>query len=254
MAPAGPVHQWQSAGEAGSPTRPPHEAARQRVGVWPAPPLILLSPLNPRSCTGACSVKTASPWMTSGRSSGVGSPQIQVTGWLGTASPSCPACWIRAPPSWGGAGQGAGVSAAVIYLTPSRDLPGSPLVRTPCFHCRGPGSIPGRGITIRCAARCSREKKINLKKKYSFQLWGSYRLNGVSRGGWRGGPWWPRTPPQVPCDLRGGWHPRPAPDAHLSPLQVPCATCSGPTRSRRSVCLGLWLAGAGCGQGGQGRG
>ena len=97
-------------------------------------------------------------------------------------------------------------------------------------------------------------KKNKLKKKYSFQLWGSYRLNGVSRGGWRGGPWWPRTPPQVPCDLRGGWHPRPAPDAHLSPLQVPCATCSGPTRSRRSVCLGLWLAGAGCGQGGQGRG
>lgn len=45
-------------------------------------------PPDPRSCTGACSVKTASPWTTSGRLSGVGSPQIQVTGWPGAAPPS----------------------------------------------------------------------------------------------------------------------------------------------------------------------
>lgn len=41
--------------------------------------------LNPRLCTGACSVKTASPWTISGRSSGIGSPQIQVMGGLVTA-------------------------------------------------------------------------------------------------------------------------------------------------------------------------
>lgn len=40
-------------------------------------------PLNPRSCTGACSVRTASPWMTSGRSNGIGSLQTQVTGLAG---------------------------------------------------------------------------------------------------------------------------------------------------------------------------
>eukprot|EP00069_Balaena_mysticetus_P009869 bmy_06582T0 len=32
---------------------------------------------------------------------------------------------------------------------------------------------------------------------------------------------------------------------------VPCATCSGRTRSRRSVCPGPWPAGAGCGQSGR---
>ena len=83
-------------------------------------------------------------------------------GQQGQTSPSSPACWIRAPPSWGGTGQEAGVSAVVTYLTPSRGLPGSPVVWTPRFHCRGLGSIPGQGITIRRAARCSRKKK-NLK-------------------------------------------------------------------------------------------
>ena len=152
--------------------------------MWPAPPLTLLSPPDPRSCTGACSVRMASPWTTSGRLSEVGSPQIQVTVWPGAAppsqglralalprtdkgqrgqaSPSSPTCWIRAPPSWGGTGQEAGVSAVVTYLTPSRGLPGGPVVWTPRFHCRGLGSIPGQGITIRHTARCSWRKK-NLK-------------------------------------------------------------------------------------------
>ena len=79
------------------------------------------------------------------------------------------------------------MSAVVTYLTPSRGLPGSPVVWTPRFHCRGLGSIPGQGITIRRAARCSRKKKT--LKTYSFQLWGSYRLNGVWQGGRQGGLW-----------------------------------------------------------------
>lgn len=53
-----------------------------------ASPHTTVPSLNPRSCTGACSVKTASPWTTSGRSSGIGSPQIQVTGGLGDSP--CP--------------------------------------------------------------------------------------------------------------------------------------------------------------------
>ena len=26
-----------------------------------------------------------------------------------------------------------------------REFPGGPVVKTQCFHCQGPGSIPGRG-------------------------------------------------------------------------------------------------------------
>ena len=28
------------------------------------------------------------------------------------------------------------------------DLPGGPVVKTPCFHCRGIGSVPGQGTKI----------------------------------------------------------------------------------------------------------
>lgn len=44
-------------------------------GPTPSPPPL---PLPTRSCTGACSAKMASPWTTSGRSSGIGSRQTQV--------------------------------------------------------------------------------------------------------------------------------------------------------------------------------
>ena len=44
---------------------------------------------------------------------------------------------------------------------------------------------------------------------------------------------------------------RQAPTLPSAPFQVPCATCSGRTRSRRSVCPGPWPAGAGCGQSGR---
>ena len=35
------------------------------------------------------------------------------------------------------------------------EFPGSLVVRTWCFHCRGPGSIPGRGTEIPQAVQCS---------------------------------------------------------------------------------------------------
>ena len=41
-----------------------------------------------------------------------------------------------------------------------REFPGGLVVRTPCFHCCSPGSIPGQGTEILQATRCSpREKK-----------------------------------------------------------------------------------------------
>lgn len=42
-----------------------------------------------------------------------------------------------------------------------RDFPGGPAARTPCFHCRHPGSIPGRGNKILQAAMWPREERKN---------------------------------------------------------------------------------------------
>ena len=46
------------------------------------------------------------------------------------------------------------------------EFPGSPVVRTRCFHCHGLGSIPGRGTKIPQAAQHNQKKK--KKKKDSF--------------------------------------------------------------------------------------
>ena len=42
-------------------------------------------------------------------------------------------------------------------------FPGGPVVKTPCFHCCGPGSIPGRGTKILQASRSSQKNKIIIK-------------------------------------------------------------------------------------------
>ena len=34
-----------------------------------------------------------------------------------------------------------------------RNFPGTPLIKTPCFHCRGMSSIPGPGTKIPHATR-----------------------------------------------------------------------------------------------------
>lgn len=34
----------------------------------------------------------------------------------------------------------------------------SPVIRTPCFQCRGPGSVPDWGTKISQASRCSQTK------------------------------------------------------------------------------------------------
>ena len=40
-----------------------------------------------------------------------------------------------------------------------REFPGGPVVRTRCFHCQGPGLVPGRGTKIPRAVRRSQKKK-----------------------------------------------------------------------------------------------
>ena len=49
------------------------------------------------------------------------------------------------------------------------EFPGSLVVRTRCFHCRGPGSIPGRGIKIPQATWCGQKKKKKKKKKKKWK-------------------------------------------------------------------------------------
>ena len=51
-----------------------------------------------------------------------------------------------------------------IYLTAhfqkvNWDFPGGLLVRMPCFHCTGMGSIPYWGIKILYASGCGKKKK-----------------------------------------------------------------------------------------------
>ena len=40
-----------------------------------------------------------------------------------------------------------------------RDFPGNPLVRTECFHCQGPGSIPGWGTKLLQATHSGQKRK-----------------------------------------------------------------------------------------------
>ena len=47
---------------------------------------------------------------------------------------------------------------------PSWDLPGSPVVKTPSFQCKGAGSIPGWGTKIPHATQHGQKKKKKKKK------------------------------------------------------------------------------------------
>ena len=47
-------------------------------------------------------------------------------------------------------------------------FPGGPEVRTPCFHCKGQGSIPSQEIRILQASRCSQKKKRRENKPLSI--------------------------------------------------------------------------------------
>ena len=44
----------------------------------------------------------------------------------------------------------------------SREFPGGPVVRTWCFHCHGPGSIPSGGNKIWQAVQHGKKKKYSI--------------------------------------------------------------------------------------------
>ena len=46
-----------------------------------------------------------------------------------------------------------------------RDFPGSPVVKTPCFHSRGHGLIPGRGSRIPHAAAKKKKRKTKQQRQ-----------------------------------------------------------------------------------------
>ena len=64
--------------------------------------------------------------------------------------------WTSLRPAWGEGslgghqgGEGHQNTFSVVVLRSSRrEFPGSPVVRTPSFHCRGHGFDPGRGTKI----------------------------------------------------------------------------------------------------------
>ena len=98
-------------------------------------------------------------------------------------------------------------SMHVIFLVKnisSLGIPWNPVVKTPCFHCRGTGSIPGWGTKILCAAQHDQNTKIfkwrmqvNLNKNVlshpgtllsfaMFIIWGHF-LEGVKEVSWSPG-------------------------------------------------------------------
>ena len=52
----------------------------------------------------------------------------------------------------------------VVVKTVYREFPGGPVRRTLRFHCRGPGSVPGRGNNIPQAAQHAARPKTNKKQ------------------------------------------------------------------------------------------
>ena len=45
------------------------------------------------------------------------------------------------------------------FIRKGQDFPGGRVVRTLCFHCRGPGSVPGWGTKILEAAQPKKKEK-----------------------------------------------------------------------------------------------
>ena len=55
-----------------------------------------------------------------------------------------------------------------------REFPGSPVVRTPrtpCFHCRGPGLIPGQGTKVPHDVWHGQKKKKKKRVKLRWMGW-----------------------------------------------------------------------------------
>ena len=59
-----------------------------------------------------------------------------------------------------------------LKVTDLREFPGGPVVKTWCFHCHGPGSIPSQGTKILQATHsvAKKKKERDLKEIFDMQL------------------------------------------------------------------------------------
>ena len=83
------------------------------------------------------------------------------------------------------------------------EFPGSPVVRTLCFHCQGPSSIPDQGTMIQQPVRCGQKKR--MKKNYqrlralrgniNTGLCGVIEERKQNRTGNYLTKWWPKSSP-----------------------------------------------------------
>ena len=67
----------------------------------------------------------------------------------------------------------------LFYLKLFQEFRGSPVVRTWCFHCQGPGSVPGQG-NKNPTSKVSQQKKknfFNLQKIFLIKLSFIYNIN-----------------------------------------------------------------------------
>ena len=64
-----------------------------------------------------------------------------------------------------------GVSTLLFKKVISWKFPDGPVVRTLCFHCRDPGSIPGWGTKILQAALYGQKKSLNMFYCVNNGLW-----------------------------------------------------------------------------------
>ena len=60
----------------------------------------------------------------------------------------------------------------------SREFPGRPVVRTQCFHCHGPGSIPGQGNKILQATKPKKKKKKLYTDIYIISIESKFHILG----------------------------------------------------------------------------
>ena len=54
---------------------------------------------------------------------------------------------------------------SILQIRRPREFPGGPVVRTPCFFCQAPGSIPGQGTETLQARQHGQKKKKNKTQK-----------------------------------------------------------------------------------------
>ena len=65
-----------------------------------------------------------------------------------------------------------GTGEPMTDKTGNRDSPGSPAVKTPHFHCRGMGSIPGQVTRIPYAMQHGKKKKKKTGNKLAIRMQG----------------------------------------------------------------------------------